>query len=183
MLLAGRDPTGLFATYRRTREGVPAPVRAGGGRGVTQFFARDGATPPAAYEAWIETYAYEDILPVPILPTLNATGYAIPKRMFDAYCVKRDGPEMGVEEHARQRARQVREDNRERSERKQREKSLGKPQQAQTGRHTTGQQRLRRSNRPPRAVSAPMPRCRFGVAPYIWPQARSRRMTPPSHQS
>ena len=27
---------------------------------------------------------------------------------------------------------------------------------------------------PPRAVSAPTPRCRFGVAPYIWPQSKTQ---------
>ena len=35
----------------------------------------------------------------------------------------------------------------------------------------------------PCPVSALMPRCRFGVAPYIWPQARSRKMTQSNHHS
>ena len=57
------------------------------------------AAPPQGYEPWIESYSFEDIVPIPILPTLNATGWAIPKRVFDAYCHTTTAPTTTIDEH------------------------------------------------------------------------------------
>ena len=60
---------------------------------------KDGSTPPANFEPWIESFAFEDVIPLPILPTLNKTGWAIPKRVFDAYCVRYQDSSTTVDDH------------------------------------------------------------------------------------
>ena len=60
---------------------------------------KDGDSPPTGYEPWIESYAFEDLLPLPIETSLTPSGWTIPKRVFDAYCMRIEKPEVSVNEH------------------------------------------------------------------------------------
>ena len=60
---------------------------------------KDGDSPPTGYEPWIESYAFEDLLPLPIETSLTPSGWTIPKRVFDAYCMRVEKPGVSVNEH------------------------------------------------------------------------------------
>ena len=70
-----------------------------GYRGTDRFRRR------GIHEPWIEPYAFEDVVPLPIMVNLNTTGWAIAKRVFDAYCAMKsdddENEEVDVNGHLR----------------------------------------------------------------------------------
>ena len=82
------------------------------------WIPRDGSVPSAAFEPWIEPYVFEDVVPLPIMVNLNTTGWAIAKRVFDAYCAVRSGEvedeEVDVNGHLRMLQDERTKDDRER---------------------------------------------------------------------